>query len=81
MCSHIVDEGRTMITRSLRVSENCEGRGIARELKRHADDKAKQLGVTRKSLTFTNKPLLEKVQRENKRILFNKVYCQHYQTA
>ena len=75
MCSQIVDEGRTMIVRSLRVSENCEGMGIARELKRHADFKAKQLGVTRKSMTFSTHYFFEKVQRENKRIVFNKVYC------
>ena len=64
-----------MITRALRVSEEYEGCGVTRALKKHVERVLKDVGVKRKAMTFGDPVFLEKVLREKTQIIFKKVNC------
>ena len=78
MCVLIVDDGSTMISRALRVTKEYEGLGITRALKKHAERVSKELGVSTKAMVFGEDALVEKMQRENKKMVFKKVNIAYY---
>ena len=73
VCVLLVDDGSTMITRALRVNKEYEGLGVTRTLKKHVERIFHDFGVLKKAMTFADPVLFEKIQRENKPIVFKKV--------
>ena len=74
MCAHLVDGGKTMITRAIRVCENYVGQGITRDLKKYVERIFKEHGVERKAMTFDSDHILQKVLERKIPIVFRKVF-------